>query len=80
MTPTKDPHVALIDAREKLDAIKRDVKQAVALAQAKAGRGGLTPDDKAQIKAIQAAALERTKRVLHELHEELTSHGLGGLS
>lgn len=80
MTPTKDPHVALIDAREKLDEIKRAVKQAIAVAQAKSGLGGLSPDDKARIKAIQAAALDRTKRVLHTLHEELTSHGLEGLS
>jgi hypothetical protein len=73
---TKDPHIALIDAHEKLEQIKLQVRQAVALVQVKQARGERpTEDDKLMIKAIQAAAIERAKRVQDDLYEELESHG-----
>lgn len=74
--PTKDPHVALIDAHEKLDRIKLSVRQAVLLVQAKQARGEEpTEDDRLMVKAITAEAIERTKRVQDELYEELEGHG-----
>jgi hypothetical protein len=72
---TKDPHIALIDAHEKLEQIKLSVRSAIELAQKKARSGILTLDDQMQIKAIKAEAIERTKRIQEELYEELESHG-----
>jgi hypothetical protein len=73
--PTKDPHIALIDAHEKLEQIKLSVRAAIELARKKAKNGILTLDDQMKIKAIQAEAIERTKRIQDELYEELESHG-----
>lgn len=72
---TKDPHIAIIDAHEKLDQIKLHVRKAVELVRAKAARGGLTDDDRLMLKAIRAEAIDRTRRIQEELYEELESHG-----
>ncbi len=69
---TKDPHIALIDAHEELEAIKLKVKFAVAKVRQMAVAGfPLTQDDKHMIKAIQAEAIEATKRVQEKLYKEL---------
>jgi Na+/phosphate symporter len=74
---TKDPHIALIDAHEKLEKIKAHVRAAIELCMAKAQRGEkLTWDDQMMIKAIREEAIEKTKRVQDELAEELKGHGL----
>jgi hypothetical protein len=72
--PTKDPHIAVIDAQEKLHEIKLKVKEAVALFKTKATNGTLTKDDLAIINAIKQVAIDATRRVQDELAEELESH------
>ncbi len=73
--PTKDPHVALIDAHDELDAIKARVRAAIDLVKSKASRGELTADDRLIVKAIQQEAIDATRRVQDRLYEELESHG-----
>lgn len=74
---TKDPHVALIDAHEKLDFIKQGVKKAVQKVIAKRQRGEvLTEDDRLMIRAIRQQAIDSARRVQDELFEELKGHGL----
>lgn len=73
---TKDPHIALIDAHEKMDNVKLMVRTAAALVRAKQARGEKpTEDDKLRLAAIRAEAIEQTKRIQDELYEELYSHG-----
>jgi Na+/phosphate symporter len=74
--PTVDPHIALIDAHEKLEGIKAFVSAAVDKVKAKAARGEKpTADDLHMVKAIRAEVIERTRRIQDELYEELESHG-----
>jgi hypothetical protein len=74
--PTKDPHVALIDAQEAIHVIRTAVQTAIALVKAKRLRGEpLTEDDKLMTAAIRAKAIEATKRVQETLYEELEGHG-----
>jgi len=74
--PTKDPHVALIDAQEAIHVIRTAVQTAIALVKAKRMRGEpLTEDDKLMTAAIRAKAIEATKRVQETLYEELEGHG-----
>lgn len=75
MRSTKDPHIAMIDAHEKMEHVKLHVRQTMELFKSKANRGELTKDDLAVINAIRAEAIERTKRIQDELFEELESHG-----
>jgi hypothetical protein len=72
--PTKDPHIAIIDAQEKLHQIKLKVRATMALLQTRAAQGKLTRDDLATIKAIRQEAIDATRRVQDELAEELESH------
>lgn len=72
--PTKDPHVALIDAHEELAQIKAQVRTAVDLVKHRAANGLLTSDDKLIIKAIKAEAIDAARRVQDRLHEELEGH------
>ncbi len=69
--PTKDPHIAVIDAHEELEQIKARVQAAIALVKTKASRGELTADDRLTIKAIQQEAIDATRRVQDKLYEEL---------
>jgi len=70
--PTKDPHVALIDAHEELHKIKMTVKAAVAKVRAMATAGlPLTEDDKLLLKKIQQEAVDATNRVQDRLFLEL---------
>jgi len=74
--PTKDPHVALIDAQEALHTIRTSVRMAIAHVKAKRLRGEkLTDEDKEVTAAIRAKAIEATLRVQEVLAEELESHG-----
>ncbi len=69
---TKDPHIAAIDAREELDAIKAKVRAAVALVRRRAVSGfPLTADDKHMIAAIRQEAIDATRRVQDRLYNEL---------
>jgi hypothetical protein len=72
LMPTKDPHVALIDAHEELHQIKQTVKLVIARVKemAVAGRS-LTEEDKLMVKAIQAEAIDATRRVQDRLFEEI---------
>jgi D-alanyl-D-alanine dipeptidase len=74
--PTKDPHVALIDAQEAIHIIRASIQTALAHVKAKRMRGEpLTEEDKMMTAAIRATAIEATKRVQDTLAEELESHG-----
>jgi hypothetical protein len=73
--PTKDPHIAMIDAYEQLEAIKAKVRAAIQMAKTKQGLGGLTEDDKLMMKAIKAEAIDATRRVQDRLYEEIEGHG-----
>jgi hypothetical protein len=72
--PTKDPHIALIDAHEKLHRIKVKLREAMALLKSKASRGQLSQADLLMVMAIQREATDATRRVQDELYEELESH------
>lgn len=73
---TKDPHVAVIDAHEKLEKIKAQVKAARRLIEAKTALGiKPTPEDVANVKAIVRQAIDAARWVQDELFEELESHG-----
>jgi hypothetical protein len=72
--PTKEAHIAIIDAREKLHQIKLKARATMALFRTKASRNELTRDDLTTIKAIQQEAIDATRRVQDELAEELESH------
>lgn len=70
--PTKDPHIAVIDAQEELHNIKLQVKAAIARVRAMAVAGvALTADDKAILKTIQQKAIDATNRVQDKLYQEL---------
>ena len=74
--PTKDPHIAFIDAQEELHQIKLQVKAAITRVRGMAVAGvPITADDKMLIKTIQQMAIDATKRVQDRLYEELESHG-----
>ena len=74
--PTKDPHIAVIDAQEKLHMVRVAVNAATALIKRKARAGQpLTDDEKQQIKLIKAMAIVQTKRIQEEFYEEIESHG-----
>jgi len=74
--PTKDPHIAMIDAQEALHVIRTAVQTAIAHVKAKRMRGEpLTEDDKMLTARIRANAIEATKRVQDKLLEELEGHG-----
>jgi len=74
--PTKDPHVAMIDAQEALHIIRTAVQKAIAHVKAKRMRGEpLTEEDKEVTAAIRAKAIEATRRVQEVLYEELEGHG-----
>ena len=74
--PTKDPHVAMIDAQEALHIIRTAVQTAIAHVKAKRLAGHpLTEDDKRMTAAIRAKAIEATMRVQEKLYEELEGHG-----
>jgi hypothetical protein len=74
--PTKDPHVALIDAKEKMDNIKLRMKAAVDAMQAKVAEGyKLTPDDRQEMARFRQRIIDETRRVQDDLAEELQSHG-----
>ena len=68
---TKDAHIALIDAHEKLEQVKGMVRDAIRLAERKRAGGPLTEDDRLMIKAIRAQAIDQVKRIQDELAEEL---------
>ena len=74
--PTKDPHIAVIDAQEALHVIRTAVQAAIAQVKAKRLRGEpLTEEDKLMTAAIRHCAIEATKRVQDTLMEELEGHG-----
>jgi D-alanyl-D-alanine dipeptidase len=74
--PTKDPHVALIDAQEAIHVVRTAVQTALAYVKAKRLRGEkLTDEDKEVTAAIRARAIEATRRIQDTLAEELESHG-----
>lgn len=74
--PTKDPHIAVIDAHEELEAIKARVRQARDLVKQRAVAGfPLTEDDKLMLAAIRQEAIDATRRVQDRLYEELEGHG-----
>ena len=74
--PTKDPHVAMIDAQEALHVIRTAVQTAIAHVKAKRLRGEpLTEEDKEVTAAIRQRAIEATRRVQDALFEELEGHG-----
>jgi hypothetical protein len=70
---TKDPHIALIDAHEKIHNVKMMVKQALARVREKEV---LSDMDKVMIAAIKQQAIDSVRRIQDELAEELESHGL----
>lgn len=74
--PTKDPHIALIDAQEKIHMIRAAVQTAIARVKKQVLAGQrLTVEDKQMIAAIRQEAIEQARRVQDELAEELESHG-----
>ena len=73
--PTKDPHIAVIDAQEELHQIKQRVRNAIALVQKHARAGEpLDADQQMLIKAIRQTAIDATRRVQDQLYNELESH------
>ncbi len=74
--PTKDPHIAFIDAQEELHQIKLRVKAAVARVRQMASNNlPLSLEDQHMIAAIRQEAIDATRRVQDRLYEELESHG-----
>lgn len=74
--PTKDPHVALINAQGAIHKIRLMVQEATARVRKKRLAGiPLTEDDRLLTAAIRARAIDATRRVQDKLAEELESHG-----
>lgn len=74
--PTKDPHIAYIDAHEALAAIHAQVQQVIAMIRKKLAEGyELTPDDKAGIFAYRRKLIDATKRLQEAYLREIDSHG-----
>jgi hypothetical protein len=74
---TKEPHIAQIDAMEKLHHIRMTLQQAMAPIRAKLQAGGkLTPDELAMVKAFRQQVIDATRKVQDEYIAELESHGL----
>ena len=74
--PTRDPHVAMIDAQEAIHKIRTAVQAAIAHVKAKRMRGEpLTDEDKLVTAGIREKAIEATRRVQEVLYKELESHG-----
>ncbi len=70
--PTKDPHIAVIDAQEELHLIKTQLSAAIAHVKARAARGQpLTEDDRHIIKLISQRAIDATNFVQDRLAREL---------
>jgi molecular chaperone GrpE (heat shock protein) len=73
---TKDPHIALLDAHERIQAIQLRVKAEIDRVKGRAQRGELDADEKAALAKFVRRMVDETRRVQDELAEELTSHGL----
>lgn len=74
--PTKDPHIALIDAHEKMDNIKMRIRAAQEALARKLLQGyRMTQDDKDQLAIFRQEIIDETRRIQDELLEELNSHG-----
>lgn len=74
--PTKDPHVAMIDAHERMEHIKMLVDAAKTQLADKMAQGYvMTADDREELKRFRQMVIDETKRIQDELAEELQSHG-----
>lgn len=74
--PTKDPHVAMIDAHERMEHIKMLVAAAKTQLADKMAQGYvMTADDREELKRFRQMVIDETKRIQDELAEELQSHG-----
>jgi hypothetical protein len=74
--PTKDPHVAMIDAQEKLDRLKMMTEIARETLTDKVARGYiLTQDDREEMARFRQHIIDETRRIQDELAEEIQSHG-----
>jgi len=75
--PTKDPHVAQIDAMEKLHHIKMTLKTTLSAVRMKLAAGQkLTEDEIVMVKAFRQQVIDATRRVQDEYLEELKAHGI----
>jgi phage portal protein BeeE len=73
---TKDPHVAMIDAHEKMDQIRMLVRTARDALTDKMARGYvMTADDRQELRIFRQRIIDETRRIQDELAEEINSHG-----
>jgi len=73
---TKDPHIAMIDAHEKMENIKLRLAAAQEALTTKMLKGyRLTAEDRQQVARFRQEIVDETRRVQDDLAEELNSHG-----
>jgi len=73
---TKDPHIAMIDAHEKMENIKLRLAAAQEALTTKMLKGyRLTAEDRQQIARFRQEIIDETRRAQDDLAEELNSHG-----
>jgi hypothetical protein len=76
MASTKDPHIAMIDAHEKMENIKLRLAAAQEALTSKIMKGyRLTAEDRQKIASFRQQIIDETRRVQDDLAEELQSHG-----
>lgn len=74
---TKDPHIALIDAHEQLEQIKKMTRDHLAKVKAKVLAGQkLTEIEKEELAQFRQRVIDATKYIQDRLYVELEGHGL----
>src|SRR5437773_1444446 len=75
--PFKDPHIAQIDALEKLHRIKMNLQTTMAIIKSRTNAGQtLSEDELLMIKAYRQNLIDATRKVQDEFLEELAAHGI----
>lgn len=75
---TKDPHLAMIDAHEQIQAIQRQIQAKIDRVQARVATGyQLSEHEKKQLRKFRERMIDQTRRIQDNLADELQSHGLG---
>ena len=73
--PTKDPHIATIDAHEAIQEIHAVLQRTIAMVRAKIAVGHkLTSEEMAELRHIRALAIENVKRIQEAYVKEIDSH------
>jgi len=73
--PTKDPHIATIDAHEAIQQVHNVLQETIRMVRAKLATGAkLTSEEMAELAKIRELAVENVKRIQEAYVKEIDSH------